>query len=332
MKNKLKVASVQMEHVPDNKRANLDKMKTFVRAAVESETTLIVFPEMCVQGYWHLRHVSREELESMAEPLPGGEVASEMIECAVENRISIGFGLVEKGEDGRLFNSYAVAMHDGTLKRHRKLHCFVNEHLSSGDEYTVFDLPEGWKTGLLICYDLNIGENVRINALKGAELLLAPHQTGGCETPSPRCMGVVDRSLWENRLEDPDALRRELMGPKGRQWIHKWLPARAHDNGMFLIFSNGIGKDDNEIRTGNAVIFDPYGDILAESNALEDDMIQCELDPTVREMATGWRWIQSRRPELYQPLVTPTGQEKDIRTVRFSKTLWNDLGGDQTRK
>ena len=31
----------------------------------------------------------------------------------------------------------------------------------------------------------------------------------------------------------------------------RWLPSRAHDNGMFLIFSNGVGVDDDGIRTGN---------------------------------------------------------------------------------
>ena len=37
------------------------------------------------------------------------------------------------------------------------------------------------------------------------------------------------------------------------------MPSRAHDNGLFLIFSNGVGMDDNEVRTGNAMILDPYG-------------------------------------------------------------------------
>ena len=28
---------------------------------------------------------------------------------------------------------------------------------------------------------------------------------------------------------------------------------------MFLLFSNGVGPDDDEIRTGNAMVLDPYG-------------------------------------------------------------------------
>jgi hypothetical protein len=41
---------------------------------------------------------------------------------------------------------------------------------------------------------------------------------------------------------------------------------------MFLLFSNGIGPDDDEIRTGNAMVLDPYGETIAESRALGDAM------------------------------------------------------------
>jgi predicted amidohydrolase len=103
----------------------------------------------------------------------------------------------------------------------------------------------------------NIGENVRVTALRGAEVLLAPHQTGGCDSPDPHTIGLVDRALWENRHADPAAIEAELRGPKGRGWLMRWLPARAHDNGLFLVYSNGVGLDDNEIRTGNAMGVDP---------------------------------------------------------------------------
>ncbi len=48
-------------------------------------------------------------------------------------------------------------------------------------------------------------------------------------------MGQIDLTLWENRFEDPEAVEAEFRGPKGREWLLRWLPARAHDNGMFLI-------------------------------------------------------------------------------------------------
>jgi predicted amidohydrolase len=132
-------------------------------------------------------------------------------------------------------------------------------------------------------------------------------------------MGLVDKRLWENRRADPTSIEAELRGPKGRGWLMRWLPARAHDNGLFLVYSNGVGVDDDEIRTGNATILDPYGRILAETWKAGDDMVMADLDASLLEVSTGKRWIVTRRPELYTPLTTSTGLEQDTRTVRFDK-------------
>ena len=99
----------------------------------------------------------------------------------------------------------------------------------------------------------------------------------------------------------------------------RWLPTRAHDNGFFLVYSNGVGVDDDEIRTGNAMILDPYGRILSETCKAGDDMVVADLDASLLEVSTGNRWIKTRRPELYEPLTVPTGLEQDTRTVRFDK-------------
>jgi predicted amidohydrolase len=233
--------------------------------------------------------------------------------------MSIGAGLIERDEHGTLFNSYVVAMPDGRYACHRKLHAFISEHISSGDSYTVFDLPDGTRAGILTCYDNNLIENARITALMGAEVLFAPHQTGGCRSRSPRAMGGIDPALWNNRGEDPEALRREFGGPKGRAWLMRWLPARAHDNGLYVLFSNGVGLDDDEVRTGNAMILDPYGEILAESAEIGDDMVVATLKADELPMSSGRRWLKARRPELYGPLTSRTGSEAAIRSVRFGE-------------
>ena len=232
--------------------------------------------------------------------------------------ITIATGLIERSTDGKLFNTYVVAMPNGKMAFHRKLHTFISEHMDSGNEFTVFEMPQGIKVGILICYDNNIIENTRITALKGAEILLAPHQTGGCNTPSPRGMKTIDPELWHNRKNNPAAIESEFRGSKGRGWLMHWLPARAHDNGMFLIFSNGVGLDDDEVRTGNSMIIDPYGDILAETCKAEDDIVVAELDMSLRDNCTGQRWFKTRRPDLYSPLTERTGTEVDTRISRFS--------------
>jgi predicted amidohydrolase len=254
---------------------------------------------------------------ALAEPVFDGPSSQTLLDLSREYQMTIGAGLVELGPDGRLYNCYVVAMPNGEGQRHRKLHAFVSEFITSGSEYTVFDSPHGCRMGVLTCYDNNLGENVRITALQGAELLLAPHQTGGCKSPDPHTMGLVDRALWEDRHNHPDAIEAELRGPKGRGWLMRWLPTRAHDNGLFLVFSNGVGVDDDEIRTGNAMILDPYGRILAETGRAGDDMVVADLDAGLIEVSTGRRWIKTRRPELYAPLSVPTGLERATREVRF---------------
>ena len=315
---KMKVASVQFNHKAGDKAFNLEKIREFVETAAGSKTDLVVFPEMCITGYWQLRHLSKPELESLAEPISSGPSVQRLLDLSIKYDITIGAGLIERAAEGGLYNAYVVAMPNGRIEFHRKLHCFISKYMSSGSEYTVFDLPQGVKAGILTCYDNNIIENVRLTALKGAEILLAPHQTGGCITPSPRCMGKIDPQLWLNRANDPEAIEAEFRGPKGREWLMHWLPARAHDNGMFVVFSNGVGLDDDEVRTGNSMIIDPYGDILAETWKARDEIVMAEIDLTVRDKCTGQRWIASRRPDIYQPLTEQTGKEQDTRKVRFS--------------
>ena len=317
--NKIRAAAVQFQHNPGDKQSNLRKIEGFSESAASKGVDLLVFPEMCITGYWHVRKLSRPEIEELAEPVPGGPSTRELLRLSSLLWMTIGAGLIEKSENGELYNTYAVAMPDGTMKRHRKLHCFISEHMASGSRFTVFDIPRGAKAGVLTCYDNNLIENARITALMGADILLAPHQTGGCDSPSPRCMGVIDRKIWDNREKDPAAIEAEIRGPKGREWLLRWLPARAHDNGLFLIFSNGIGPDDDEVRTGNAMVLDPYGAIIAETWKAGDDMVIADLDPSLQPMSTGRRWLKARRPELYGPLTLPTGMERDTRSVRFDK-------------
>ena len=315
----IRIATVQFEHTSGDKEKNLETIRNFVEKAAEQNVSIIAFPECCITGYTFLRKLSRKQLIDLAEPVFEGPSSQELINLSKKYDITIGAGLVEITDDNSLYNTYVVAMPNGECQRHRKIHTFISEHMKSGSEYTAFDTPHGCRVGVLICYDNNIIENVRITALKGIDILLAPHQTGGVPTKNPHIMGPVDPALWDNRKTNPQAIEAELRGLKGREWLLRWLPSRAHDNGIFLAFSNGIGIDGDEIRTGNSMIFDPYGRILAETCEAADKMVVADLDASLLERSTGRRWSKSRRPELYTPLTVPTGLEQDIRAVRYDK-------------
>jgi len=57
--NKIKVASVQFNHKPGEKDYNLKQITSFVESAADKKVDLIVFPEMCITGYWHVRNLSK---------------------------------------------------------------------------------------------------------------------------------------------------------------------------------------------------------------------------------------------------------------------------------
>jgi len=48
-----------------------------------------------------------------------------------------------------------------------------------------------------------------------------------------------------------------------------------------------VGVDDDEIRTGNAMILDPYGRVVAETWKAAEAMVVADLDATLLAEATG---------------------------------------------
>ncbi|GLS06222.1 hydrolase [Chitiniphilus shinanonensis] len=315
----IRAATVQFEARPGDKDYNLGRIRHFVAEAAAQGVQMLAFPEMCVTGYWFVRNLDRAGLEALAEPVPDGPSVTALRALAGQHGMLIGAGLIERGDDGRLHNTYAVCMPDGQVHAHRKLHAFEHEHIHSGDGYTVFDTPWGVRAGVLICWDNNLIENARATALLGASVLLAPHQTGGTNSRSPHAMKPIPLERWQRRAEDPAAIEAEFRGPNGREWLLRWLPSRAHDNGMFLLFSNGVGQDDDEVRTGNAMLLDPYGRILAETWAAADALVVADLDLTLLPLCSGRRWMQGRRPELYGILTERRGDERNAREARFSE-------------
>lgn len=314
---RIQAASVQFCHRAGDKEYNLATIARFVREAADRGVQLIVFPEMCITGYWHVVGMDRAGIAALAEPVPDGPSVTTLLALAREHGVVLGAGLIEADGDA-LHNSYVVAEPDGSWHVHRKIHAFEGEHITPGERYTVFASTLGCTLGVLTCYDNNIVENARMTALLGADILLAPHQTGGVASRSPHAMGTIDPALWEARDTDPAAIEAEFRGDKGRGWLMRWLPSRAHDNGMFLVFSNGVGLDHGEVRTGNAMLIDCYGRIIAETCAARDEMVVGELDLSLLARSTGRRWLRGRRPELYRALAEPTGREMRPLEARFS--------------
>lgn len=295
MKN-IRVTSAQFENRSGDKEFNLRRIDELSALAASQGSQAIAFHECSVTGYTFARHLTKNEILDIAEEIPGGQSTKALSSIAKKNNIVILAGLFER-ENNSVYKAYIAVDGNGVLAKHRKLHPFINAHILPGNSYTVFDL-HGWKCGILICYDNNIVENVRATTLLGAQIIFMPHVTM-C-TPSTRPgAGFVDPQLWYNRENDPTSLRAEFDGLKGRAWLMKWLPARAYDNGVYVVFSNPIGMDDDQLKNGCSMILDPFGDIVAECRNLGDDLVTSTLAPEKLHDAGGYRYRKARRPDLY---------------------------------
>jgi beta-ureidopropionase len=312
---KIKISSAQFENRSGDKDYNLSVIDKLAGKASGEGSQVIAFHECSVTGYTFARNLSKDMMLEIAELVPSGPCTTRMIQLAEKNNIVILAGLFEKDQYDKLYKTYVCVDKNGLIAKFRKLHPFINSHLTPGNEYCVFDLS-GWKCGILICYDNNIIENVRATTLLGADIIFMPHVTM-C-TPSTRPgAGFVDPELWKNRESDPTSLRLEFDGMKGRTWLMKWLPSRAYDNGIYVVFSNPVGMDDDQLKNGCSMIIDPFGDILAECRTLGDDYVTAVLTPEKLEMSGGRRYLNARKPDLYRNII---GQQH----IPEQKVIWLD--------
>jgi predicted amidohydrolase len=299
----LRVGAAQFEHRDGDKRYNLERIDALTRQAAGQGAEVVSFHECSITGYTFLRSLTPEALAELAEPIPAGPSTRRLSEIAREHNAVVMAGLIERGGDGRLYKAYVTAGPEGYVTHFRKLHPFIHPSIQPGDRHLVVEL-RGVQAGFLICYDNNLPENPRITALMGADVIFAPHVTGGSPSPIPG-RDWIPPALWANRARDPEALRREFDGPKGRAWLLRWLPARAWENGVYIVFSNAVGVDDGTIKPGLAMVLDPYGEIQVESRALGDDVVVTTLTADKLEQAPGKRYRRARRPELYAALSAP---------------------------
>jgi predicted amidohydrolase len=273
----LRVATIPLVSLRGEPSRNVGRVADWLALAAREQIGLAVFPETCLTGCGNLATLHRRELDAQAEPLDGPSISA-VAEAVEHTRVAAGVGLIERAEDGRLFNSYVICMPGGQRYCHRKLHAFEHRRIECGDRFTVFDTAWGVRMGILIGADNYLIENVRATALMGATLLIAPHRRYGKHEPA--------------------------------DWLSRGLPARADDNGMFVAFSDSVdAADESEQRPAEtAMILDPCGRVLAKSAGDSRAIVSANLDAALIGKSVGRQWLTRRRPSLYGPLTRTSGQ------------------------
>ena len=148
-------------------------------------------------------------------------------EIARRHRKAIVYGFSERSGDV-LFNAALAFGPDGSLlAHHRKLAIppgFERDYFVPGSGLTLFTLG-GLKLGLLICYDAEFPEAVRATAVAGAQAILVPTALG---------------SQWSVVAE-------------------KVIPARAFENGVYMLYANHAGTEGAVTFLGGSCIVGPDG-------------------------------------------------------------------------
>jgi 5-aminopentanamidase len=158
--------------------ANRKAAATAVAEAAAAGARLVVLPELCDSGYVFGDDAARASAEAstLAWPADDSVTLRQWRALAAEHRLVIIGGFCERAAGGRLFNSAAVVDASGTKAVYRKAHLWDQEKLvfTPGDAPPpVVDLGFG-RVGVMICYDLEFPEWVRLPALAGADLVAAP--------------------------------------------------------------------------------------------------------------------------------------------------------------
>ncbi len=241
--------------------ANFERIQNLTREAKQRDSTLVIFPELCLSGY-DLAH-----REQYAAPL--GEGAFERLgSLARENRIALGGSVMELWK-GKIYNTFALFDdHGQCCAVYRKTHLFnlmhEGEWLTAGDTFEQAETPWG-KTGLSICYDLRFPEMMRRHTLQGAQLVLVV-----AEWPTRRI------AHWQTLMR-----------------------ARALDNQFFIAGCNCVGTSGEETFGGHSMVVDPWGQTVVEGNE-EEMLLTAEIDlDMVDRVRRGFPVLDDRRTDLY---------------------------------
>jgi predicted amidohydrolase len=172
----MRVAVVQLSAGAD-RTANRLRAVGAAEAAASLGARLVVLPEAAMADFDDFR----TPLASLAEPLDGPFVSA-LGQVAHTRGITVIAGTFEPGPDTeRVYNTLVVVGPGGLVERYRKIHLYdalgwtESAHVAPGDPAaTVVIDVDGWKIGLMTCFDLRFPEVGRALVDQGASAVAVP--------------------------------------------------------------------------------------------------------------------------------------------------------------
>ncbi|MFB6396680.1 carbon-nitrogen hydrolase family protein [Polymorphospora lycopeni] len=254
----LTVAAGQAEAVPGDLAGNAATAARLVREAAARGATVVVLPELFLPAY-HPPTLADPATDVAADGV--GLVDDARLEplrsAARDGSAVVVVGAAVRHPDDRRTCSALVVDRAGTVNAG-----YDKQHLCGPYEKALFTpgvrgatlTVDGWRLGLGICYDGCFPEHGRAAAADGAHAYLCP-------------------SGYERGSEH----RRDL-----------YYPARALDNGMYVVFANPVGAATRWRFNGGAAVYDPQGRPLVRAADDGEAVVVTACDPAelVRVRAT----------------------------------------------
>lgn len=242
-----------------------DRLEMLEDAIAGQELDVVLCPELFACGY----HIG-DALDRLAEPADGA-FAQAVQALAARTGTAVLYGYAER-DGAQLFNSAQLVGPKGRIAHHRKLAIPPGPEtgrFAHGQGCAVFDFA-GMRCAILICYDAEFPETVRAAALAGAEVLLVP-------TALSDQWGVVSAAV---------------------------MPARAFENGLWLLYANHAGTEQGLRYHGGSRIVDPVGVSVAVAGR-GPALIRADLDADAVHAARDRLPYLADRAGLLERLVSP---------------------------
>jgi 5-aminopentanamidase len=284
------VACCQLAPVLGEPAVNRELTAEAVTSAVARGASIVVLPELASSGYVF---ESQAEARASAETADG-ETVTGWARLAAEHGIVIVGGFCE-ASGGEVFNSAALVDPDGLRGVYRKAHLWDEEKrwFSPGSAAPPVVATRFGRIAMMICYDLEFPEWVRLPALAGAQLLCAPTNWPAFPRPDgERPMEVVR------------------------------VQADAAVNRMFIAACDRIGEERGVGWVGGSVIVDADGWPLAATGQAAGRnpadvtsgpvtiAAECQLDEALDKAVGPNNDVQAdRRPELYGRVAGPLADQ-----------------------
>jgi len=292
----LTVAAAQMGPIArDEPRASaVARMVELMREAKSAGAGLVVFPELALTTFfprWYFE--DQGEIDAFFETQMPSDVTRTLFETASKLEIGFYLGYAELTPEGRHFNTSILVDRSGAIVgKYRKIHLpghadheswrpfqhLEKRYFEIGDlGFPVFE-AFGGVMGMCLCNDRRWPETFRMLGLQGAEMVMLGYNTPAHYPPAP----------GHDHLQDFHN--------------HLVMQAGAYQNGTWVVGVAKAGKEEECNLIGGSCIISPLGEIEAECDTLEDEVIthECDLDRCRELKDNVFNFARHRRPEAYQ--------------------------------